>query len=309
MSKGIIVSKKRVGTIQNKRSKWAWFPLVVTAALAVGSIAKWSQADRREFVQHYSADGDQAQPNLPGIDLSSTSQPGRGLATPEMLLGDQAFASVPMIQQGTWSVDDSIWCFENREVTDDELASEMRSITDAANRVESSAAEHLSLLDLLPIQRADVRRESEVTIRSASFPTVQIAMFYRESDKQTFIQAAKVANQMDRDRWQVITLTPRVDRRAANEHLLPMAGIASSVCRRVSRTGQVQCEILETTQSMENLVRGWQADRWLVKPFDADNAQATVWSCVKGGLSVQVRVTPDALNSKLTLVVTALNSL
>jgi len=230
---------------------------------------------------------------------------------PEMLFGDSDSAIGQMVQGGVWSVGDSIWNFENQSVDAQQLASELQFADNSVNGIESDQPEHIILLDLVPAERAVVERVGERTVRSIDYGNVKSSVCYREVEGHRFFIGAKVANQEQDDKhWQVISLTPRRMVSPARKHLLPIAGEIITACQRLSKSGSLQCEIVETDRPLAELLDGWWSSGWKVEPFSSDDLQLnSAWGCIQGESHVHVRATSNLDQSKVTLVLTALHNL
>ncbi len=115
---------------------------------------------------------------------------------------------------------------------------------------------------------------------------------------------------MDTQRWQLITLSPKVAASQRPEHLLPVDSLGVYVCQRADNAGQTQCEVVETEQSMPELMTYWTGQGWSVQPFFSNEpSDATCWICTKAHKSVQVRASREAQSLKTTLVFTAFDNL
>ncbi len=273
----------------------AWLPLSASAILAVTMVAQGSLDGRPR------ANDPTQQP----CQTAASTQPASS--------GDDSRISASVwqdeVREGMWSVDDSIWTFENCIVASARLATVMQQPPTDDQPIESSAAEHLTLLDLIPVERATVEHIDALTIRSIDYGTVRASLCYRQSNDQHFILAAKVANQIDAQRWQVITLKPRTVEASHLEHLLPLGEVSANACQRVGRTGQLQCEIVETSSSIGELVRTWQSAGWSVQDAGSTEPTDMNLSCCKGKQLIQVRATERGSEAKLTLVLTAVHNL
>ncbi len=287
--------RRRTKSKPTKNNRFCLLPVGMVLLLAVIAIAKWSLADWQET----NLERDTTRVRLVQHSIR-----------PEMLLGDTNSSAGPSVQDGVWSVGDLIWNFENQTVDSQQLASEMRFAAQIATGIESGLPQHLSILDLVPEQLAVLKEVAGCAVRLIDFESVQVSVCYREVDGQRSTLGAKVANQQDEQHWQVITLTPRQKNSPTHEHLLPIAGVLATACQRFSKSGSLQCEVIETNVSLDDLLDQWQSKSWLVEPFASDELQlSTVWSCTRGAKFVHVRATYSPDKSRTTLVLSALNSL
>ncbi|MDZ4851937.1 MAG: hypothetical protein SGI77_21825 [Pirellulaceae bacterium] len=287
--------KKR--PIQSKSSPSnmrAWLPIGITVFLAMVAFAKWSLAS---WIGAES-----------GRDKNANRMSLRSIR-PEMLFGETDSAIDQMVQGGVWSVADSIWLFENQSVDSQQLGSEIRFASQAVTAIESDLPEHLAILDLVPAERALVQQVGEQIVRSIDFGSVKGSVCYRETDGHRFVIGAKVANrQQDDEHWQVITLTPRRTASSKNDHLLPDIGSSLTACQRFSKSGSLQCEIIEIDRPFADLLNGWRSSGWVVEALSSDESQGNaVWSCMKGDCFIHLRATLSPDHSNVTLVLTALD--
>jgi len=273
-----------------------WLPIGITVFFAVVVIAKWSLASWIEA--------------KPGSDQTINRLSQRSVH-PEILFGDTDSAISQMVQGGVWSVADSIWLFENQSVTSQQLGSEIQFASQAVNAYESDLPEHLTILDLVPAERALVQQLGDRIVRSIDYGSLKGSVCYRQRDGHRFVIGVKFANQQQDDQhWQVITLTPRRIDSTKNDHLLPNIGTSLTACQRFSRSGSLQCEIIETNRPFIELLSGWRSSGWIVEAFSSDDAQEnSVWSCMKDGRFIHLRATLSPDQSKVTLVLTALDQL
>ena len=267
-----------------------WLPISTFAVLTLVLVAKWAIAN-------------QAEPK----EISRKSRQARSIDS-QWLLRDSNSDVENTIQAGTWTMEGSSWNFENESVSTGQLSQALCQRNNA--ELGSDWAEHLALIDLIPVQRAHVETVGAITTRSIDFGSVRATVCYRESKGQKYFISARFANRMDADRWQLITLTPKIEVSNGPRHLLPMSNTVSGVCQRLGKTGSLQYEILESEQSIEELVLNWSSQGWFVQSFSTEDVKnQTVWQLTNGSQSIHVRATSNAENSKLSLVMTALHKL
>ncbi len=269
----------------------SWLPVTAVAVLTIVLVAKWSVGNR---IEHKTASIK--------VRLGEAIQP-------EMLLNEAVFEVAPTVQAGVWSMPGSSWNFENETVSTLQLSRAL-SPNGESTELGSNKAEHLSLIDLIPAQRAQVECSGSTTTRRINFGHIQANVSYREQDGQRNFISAKLANRIDAAHWQLITLSPKATQYTNLGHLIPMTGSVANVCQRYGKNGSLQCEILETDCSIKELSDNWTLEGWLVQPFSFDGPQEnTIWNCTKESQAVHIRATKNATNSTLSLVVTAIHNL
>jgi len=269
----------------------SWLPAAASGVLTIALIAKWSAAGLPRT----------AQGTLPAQNIQTAWMP-------EALGLDKGSWADPGIKEGKWSVNGSIWDFQNETIATAQLSSRLRQACETGPA--SDRAEHLAVIDLIPAARAEISQVGTLITRSIDFGTVQAAVLYREVDHHKSFVCAKIANPIDADRWQLITLSPKAMSCKTNDHLLPIDDLGVAVCQRFTTSGKLQCEIVETEHSMETLVGYWRFRGWIVKPFSSISSDATqIWNCSKGDQFVQVQSTQKSATQKSTLTITSTQNL
>lgn len=216
-----------------------------------------------------------------------------------------SFHSFP---QGTWVVGSSPWNFQSQTISEHQLSREMKGIPGGEASVEgSSHPEHQVVLDLFPATKAVTRNEGELAWRILDLGTVRACVCYRL--EASAIVHATVAHRMQGDQWQVVRLTPNMHHNSDAVHLLPMLDACQSHCQRFSNRGELQCEIIDTDQTLEELLAYWMKNGWSVAPAQSGSMSTNQgWICSQGSLAIRVQPTTSETN-RGRILLTALHQL
>lgn len=210
--------------------------------------------------------------------------------------------------QGTWVVDSSPWNFQCQTVSEREVGPLMKDAPSAPALLEgSSQPVHQVILDLFPATKAVTRTDGGLAWRSLDLGTVRACVCYRVEGSS--IVHSTVAHQMLGDQWQVVQLTPNTHHKSVAVHLLPMLDNCQSQCKRLSDRGELQCEILDTDQTLEELLAYWMTNGWSVIPDQSDSESTNQgWICSQGSLAIRVQLNTSE-NNRCSLILTALHQL
>jgi hypothetical protein len=199
---------------------------------------------------------------------------------------------------GASSLDGAVWSFPgcnigvlSAKTTDEELQSLLADFSACPMEPNYDYQTHseagVTLLQLMRDSGA-VRREMDglavYALNHGSFKAHVIAKASSSDPlSDTFLAGIMAQKSHDRN-WNVWGLTPAIASSAADEesYLLPLSHVAQTVCRRMTASGEVLFELVDTSANPEQLREEWSQQGWEIRPMNSGTGpESTGYLCKK----------------------------
>ncbi len=276
----------------------------VFAVILTASLHALSSQTPRSPTEDSAATPNAGFPSLLGSTTSGVPiSPWRSMAEHFQLASERTATDIT--GQGNWCMPNSSWLFNSSTVSSAELN---QLLTTCPTSSGSQSPEHTQLLDLIPTAFSQTEQLDGCTVRSLNYADVRLAV-YSESSQARVLLAARLATRTTGEQWQLITLTPKEDRRPNSAGLLPLDGSAQLVCQRSDMNGRLMCEVWQTQETLPHNWKRLAQAGWSIEAAEAvAGSPSLTWNCCRGEERIQVRSQSHPNNSTVTLIVTDLQT-
>lgn len=150
----------------------------------------------------------------------------------------------------------------------------LSSMTNAKANADFDASELVELAASSGATRVD---SESGTLWSHENRDIKVRLLTSEASPPMLIGA--VVAMRDGDQWQLVSLSPKQNQ---TTHLLAMPTDATTTCTRRSPAGDLQMELITTSEPNERLIRRWVDDGWEVQHTPWGDAESFSYLCARG---------------------------
>lgn len=180
---------------------------------------------------------------------------------------------IPM-KPGSWSFANSELSILRRDCDDAELEVALAKFRDPESFETTHPHDAQFLVELAEsyqakrVQLRSTKTNQDLFIWQVDESNFRLRMATSNDARPTLMGLA-LATQLEHG-WQLTVLKPRTE---GSHHLMPFPGDATTICSRRNRVGELQFELVETTQSDSELLQHWKQQGWELKrtPWGGNN--------------------------------------
>jgi hypothetical protein len=207
--------------------------------------------------------------------------------------------------EGVWSFVDSGLSVSRHSCNERDLQERLREFSESESNFGRTGYDASRLVALAKANGAVVESCAAGFMLRADQDGMRLHLVVTDLEVEPNLVAVALAmREPETKRWQLVVGRPTSN---GNTSLLPLPENAQLICRRESRSGDVQLEFVSTSASAESLLDLWRKEGWKVTDTPWGSASGLSFLCKRDGDSVYAWA--DFKQAQPTLMLSKVGSL